>query len=75
MKPTREERAEVDAKVGAAIRAARERRGLTQEQLAELVSVTAPSIASYEKGATSVNSFQLVRIAAALKTSARTFLP
>lgn len=53
----------IDTAIGAAIRAARFSRGLTQEDLAARLGVTRATIASYETGRRKVLAETLIRIA------------
>ncbi len=52
--------------IGERLREFRKRRGLTQEQLAELVDVTFQQIQKYENGSTRLNSDKIQIIAHAL---------
>lgn len=74
MKDARETTA-LDAKIGAAIRSAREGAGLSQQALAGKLGITFQQIQKYEKGANRVAASRLYDIARALKSPIRAFLP
>lgn len=57
-------------KIGAAVRVARGRRGVTQEEAAEAISVTPEFFARIERGVTFPSVPTLVRLVAALNASA-----
>lgn len=61
--------------LGRRVRDARCRRGLTQEGLGDLVSLTRTSVTNIEKGRQRLLVHTLVRIAAALKVSPASLLP
>jgi len=63
------------AEVGRRIRQTREERGLTQEALAELVSLTRTSITNIEKGRQKILAHTLVDLATALRVTPATLLP
>lgn len=63
------------AEVGRRIRQTREERGLTQEALAELVSLTRTSITNIEKGRQKILAHTLVDLATALRIAPATLLP
>ena len=63
------------AEVGRRIRQTREERGLTQEVLAELVSLTRTSITNIEKGRQKILAHTLVDLATALRVAPATLLP
>jgi transcriptional regulator with XRE-family HTH domain len=63
------------AEVGRRIRQTREERGLTQEALAELVSLTRTSITNIEKGRQKILAHTLVDLATALRVAPATLLP
>lgn len=63
------------AEVGRRIRQTREERGLTQEALAELVSLTRTSITNIEKGRQKILAHTLVDLATALRVASATLLP
>ena len=60
--------------VGKTIRALRERRGLTQEQLAERLYITRQTLSNYENGRTRPDFEMLEQLAAALDTEPETLL-
>jgi len=49
--------------VGAAAQTARRSAGLTQQQLAEFLGLSRPSIANFERGAQRLTAYDLVRLA------------
>ena len=53
--------------IGRALRDARRRRRLTQQQLADLAGVTQPTVSNVERGVSRVSLTTLLRILAALK--------
>ena len=53
--------------LGRALRDARRRRRLTQQQLADLAGVTQPTVSNVERGVSRVSLTTLLRILAALK--------
>jgi len=55
-----------DNSIGANIRAAREKSGLTQTELAKAVNMTQAMISRYEQGDRTPDGYQLIAIAAAL---------
>jgi transcriptional regulator with XRE-family HTH domain len=57
--------------VGAALAAARERAGLTQQQLAKLLRKPQSFISSYENGQRRIDVLELLRIAEALDADPR----
>ncbi len=59
----------VDREVGARIRAARLKVGLTQSQLAAAVGLSFQQVQKYESGANRVSASTLVRLARALNTT------
>ncbi|OGU16770.1 MAG: hypothetical protein A2076_07075 [Geobacteraceae bacterium GWC2_53_11] len=59
--------------IGERVREFRKRRGLTQEQLAEIVSVTFQQIQKYENGFNRMNTDKLQAIAQALSVPASSF--
>ena len=63
------------SEVGRRIRQTREERGLTQEALAELVSLTRTSITNIEKGRQKILAHTLVDLATALRVAPATLLP
>lgn len=63
------------ADVGRRVREARDERGLTQEALATLVSLTRTSITNIEKGRQKLLAHTLMDLAAALKVAPATLLP
>lgn len=63
------------AEVGRRIRQAREARGLTQEALADLVSLTRTSVTNIEKGRQKFLAHTLIDLAAALRVAPVTLLP
>ena len=63
------------AEVGQRVRKARDARGLTQEALATLVSLTRTSITNIEKGRQKLLAHTIVDLATALKVSPATLLP
>lgn len=68
--PPPDEPGDADAAAfGAALRAVRERRGLRQQELAELAGLTAPQVSSFEAGARMPTVRTLRRLAAALDAS------
>jgi transcriptional regulator with XRE-family HTH domain len=62
-------------KVGKEIRAARDKLGYTQEQLASLSHIRRPTVANIESGAQSVSLLQLFQLANALNVSPTALLP
>lgn len=56
-------------RIAAALRAARARRGITQEQLAALSSIGAQTIGRFESGRREPRVGQLIRLATALGTT------
>lgn len=68
--PPPDEPGDADAAAfGAALRAVRERRGLRQQELAEMAGLTAPQVSSFESGARMPTVRTLRRLAAALDAS------
>lgn len=63
------------AEVGRRVRNARDTRGLTQEALATLVSLTRTSITNIEKGRQKLLAHTIVDLATALKVAPATLLP
>src|SRR5688500_17669689 len=63
------------AEVGRRVRQAREERGLTQEALGSLVSLTRTSVTNIEKGRQKILTHTLVDLAVALQTSPTKLLP
>lgn len=61
--------------IGKRIKAARQKAGMSQEELAQSIGVTKSTISKYEKGAREPRYDQLQRIAAALGTSISNLLP
>lgn len=61
--------------VGSRIRRAREREGLTQEKLAEILGIGSDTISRYETAAIPVSLTMLVRIAESLKVEASSLIP
>jgi transcriptional regulator with XRE-family HTH domain len=64
-----------DIALGAAIRAARFARGMTQEDLAARVGITRASVASYETGRRKVSAEVLIQIARACAAPLASFDP
>ncbi|MDB5468879.1 MAG: Cro/Cl family transcriptional regulator [Caulobacter sp.] len=60
--------AEVDLHVGRRIRQRRKALGVTQEQLADSLSLTFQQVQKYERGANRVSASKLYQIAATLQT-------
>jgi transcriptional regulator with XRE-family HTH domain len=67
--------AQIDAHVGAALRAARLSRGLRQDDLAEQMGVDRSTVARYESGARSMSVSTLIQAASVLSRPAPIFLP
>ena len=65
---------ELVERIGGELRARRERAGLTQELLAETVSISRSAIAKIEAGTNAPTIDTLVALAHALNVSARTLL-
>jgi transcriptional regulator with XRE-family HTH domain len=63
------------SELGRRVRKAREERGLTQEALASLVSLTRTSVTNIEKGRQKILTHTLVDLAMALQTSCADLLP
>ena len=63
------------AEVGRRVRNARDKRGLTQEALATLVSLTRTSITNIEKGRQKLLAHTIMDLAIALKIPPATLLP
>jgi len=61
--------------VGRKVRQEREKRGLTQEALGSLVSLTRASVTNIENGRQKILLHTLIGLAAALKVSASDLLP
>ncbi len=61
--------------VGARVRQARERKGWTQEQMAERLSVGPETVSRYETGAIPLSLTMLVRVAGALGVEPVSLLP
>jgi transcriptional regulator with XRE-family HTH domain len=61
--------------IGVAVRAARERKGWTQEQLAELVEKATETISNIERGSTATGLATLERLAHELGVPVREFFP
>lgn len=59
--------------IGDKLREIRKRRGLTQEQLAEMVDVTFQQIQKYENGMTKLNTDRLQAVAQALSVPVAAF--
>ncbi|GLI25618.1 transcriptional regulator with XRE-family HTH domain [Xanthobacter flavus] len=66
---------DTDRQIGARLRAARVARGMSQEKLAEAISLTFQQIQKYEKGTNRVSVSMLLRIAAVLEISAADLVP
>ncbi len=60
---------------GALIRSARERKGLTQVQLAELVEVSQPTISRFERGEGTKTDDQIIALCVALGLTWADFAP
>lgn len=63
------------ADTGARVRAARERAGLTQEELAAQVGVTQTAVSYWEAGKRGLDLFDLLRVAGAVGVPAAALLP
>lgn len=61
--------------IGIQINTARKVRGLTQQELSELIHLTRASIANIERGSQKISLFTLYQIANALKVSPQSLLP
>jgi transcriptional regulator with XRE-family HTH domain len=61
--------------VGNLINQARNYRGLTQQELSDLIHLTRPSIANIERGNQKISLLTLYQIADALKVSPQSLLP
>lgn len=61
--------------VGARIQAYRKATGITQAALAEAIDCEETTVGRYERGESTIDTEQLVRIAAFFKTSPLNFLP
>jgi transcriptional regulator with XRE-family HTH domain len=59
----------IDTHVGARIRERREQIGLSQEQLADLIGVSTPTVARYENGSMRVGVARLVAVSRVLNTT------
>ena len=66
---------DIDRKIGALIRAAREARGLPQEDLGDGVGVRASQIGKYETGSNRVSAARLWSIAGVLGVPVETLFP
>lgn len=65
---------DLNVKIGAAIREAREAAGLTQNKLAELISVGPKTISKMELGVIGISTETLIRICEVLTVSSDTLL-
>ncbi len=63
------EKKEINIQIGAAIKAARERTGLTQEQFGELVSLGTKNVSDIERGISGITVATLKRICEKLSIS------
>lgn len=63
----------VDKRLGERVRAARLERGMSQEALADALSITFQQIQKYEKGLNRIAASRLVQIAAVLKVPIKCF--
>lgn len=63
------EKKEINIQIGAAIKAARERTGLTQEQFGELVSLGTKNVSDIERGISGITIATLKRICEKLSIS------
>lgn len=68
------EKKEINIQVGNAIRDARERAGLTQEQFGELVSLGPKNVSDIERGVTGITLSTLKRICEKLSVSSDSIL-
>jgi transcriptional regulator with XRE-family HTH domain len=65
----------IDQDIGAAIRSARQTRGVTQQELAARIGVTFQQLQKYESASNRVSAARLVDIAGALDVAITDFLP
>ncbi|QYO77136.1 helix-turn-helix domain-containing protein [Devosia salina] len=65
----------VNALVGAAIRSQRDTLGITQDELAQRLGLSRPSIANIEKGRQQISVTQLMNLSAALGVPPQVLLP
>lgn len=65
---------ELDVAIGAHLREARLRAGLTQEQLGERLGITFQQVQKYENGKNRISASTLIRAAQALSTTAAAIL-
>lgn len=66
---------DTNALVGAAIRAERDRLGITQDDLAQRLGMSRPSVANIEKGRQQISVAQLLSFSKALGVAAASLLP
>ena len=64
-----------NADIGAKLRAARVKAGLTQAQLGEAIGSSYQSVSQYESGVAAMSALQVVRAAEALKCSTLDLIP
>jgi transcriptional regulator with XRE-family HTH domain len=65
----------IDQHIGARVKSARKRLGISQAELARRVGIDQPSISRLEKGERQLSANQLARIAAALNTTVADLMP
>jgi transcriptional regulator with XRE-family HTH domain len=61
--------------IGLRIRATRERKGLTQYELADAIGVTRPSVQMIERGAQRIHLHRIIEIAERLEVKPSSLLP
>jgi transcriptional regulator with XRE-family HTH domain len=66
---------DTNALVGAAIRAERDRLGITQDDLAQRLGMSRPSVANIEKGRQQISVSQLLSFSKALGVAAASLIP
>jgi transcriptional regulator with XRE-family HTH domain len=66
---------EIDKQVGQLVRTTRRRKGFSQPQLADALSLTFQQIQKYEKGTSQVSVSRLLQIASVLRVPPKSLIP